>query len=1225
MRIGDLFETRVADKIEPVIKVGETADARKLAGEISSYVVTPIIEKFLDDFLEHFTDTFFQDTTEIGIWISGYFGSGKSHLAKIAALVAQNLVLDGVHASKRFEARIPSDAPHRASIVRSLGRMDQCATQVLAFNLNTLADSKNRPLVSLLLSQYYVACGYSGNLIYARVIEAELDKQGKLSALHAAVEARAKKAWADILKNPTFYRTHLYAAACEVAPDVFPSLQDVDQALKEAERGELYNAIFLIDTILAGLKRQEAALKKPQRMMLVLDESGQWIEDNQGRLSQLQALVEEAAIRGQGKIWVIVTTHGDMGSIYKEARALEGDMKKIEGRFRFKPALTTENIELVLEDRLFRKKLAGQQAIEATYNARSGVLRDMGELANVSRTLPSCSPEKFPVYYPFFPYQVNLIPEIVKTLRSKGGRGEQMSGSTRTLLAITQDILRAGRRKYLDEGLGALVSFDELFANLAGEGEITPDVRTELSRLKDSVPGATPLTPRVAEVLYLIREVAFIPRTRDNVARLLVESVDDDLATVLARVQPELDRLIKAGLVARIGEEFEFLTGERRTFEEEVTTVEQQHKQQDKERGLAQHFVHESGKSHWRTWLGSDVIVYHEQDFPFKLRIDDSVVSGTKGAVELKLYTPLSFGRVSLADLENQSLRPDEQYTLFFLSGRVNAFDQDLTRYLAMKEIIDNWKGDAHKSEEARDLAQDRESIDLPKLHRRVIEGLKEGIRTGHLIFRGSSRQLTIKADQKPNPADALRGDMATQWSILYPKFDRVPVRITNDQKAICDVLAGANPGKEVQALRLYDKAGKIDPHSPLLDAIKVQLATVQSKDHVLGKALLEHFSAPPHGWDPNAVRVGVAALVRAGAVTLKISKKPYTNPADPELVDAIRVSRNFDKVELILEETEVDPEVLTETRKFLIKLSKKRGIDETPAALAEAAGGMATAVLAKADAVHLWTGGSRMPLPSSFADGEEAWRQVLTLTNPVHRVKEVYALQETLTNGHEAIELHGTFQQQNGPLFTELAGLVTQLQAIEYRLEQSSCIPSFLGEYRTAEQSAAFAEKDVWKRLQGLKAQASLELTPLLDGWRNEARRQLQKAVDRLPSELADRGLNAALATELAAPLTNLRDSLDATTLPAQVAALPERAAQLVRQLGQRIGEEVTKQEKAEAKKGGKEIKPRDERQVRQLRPSEVTTVTVVTTEAEWDTLRDKLDRRVRELLSQGFHVEVE
>lgn len=115
-----------------------------------------------------------------------------------------------------------------------------------------------------------------------------------------------------------------------------------------------------------------------------------------------------------------------------------------------------------------------------------------------------------------------------------------MSGSTRTLLAITQDILRAGRRRYLDEGLSAIVSFDEIYHNLAGEGEISPDVRTELSRIKETVPGATALTPRVAETLFLIHEVSFIPRAKDNIARLLVESVDDDIPIVLARVEPEL-------------------------------------------------------------------------------------------------------------------------------------------------------------------------------------------------------------------------------------------------------------------------------------------------------------------------------------------------------------------------------------------------------------------------------------------------------------------------------------------------------------------------------------------------------------------------------------------------------------------------------------------------------------------------------------------------------------
>ena len=603
MLIADLFKIRVEEKIEPVIKVGEVGDEHKLASEIGSYVVTPLIEKHLEDFLELYTDTFRTNTTEVGVWISGYFGSGKSHLAKIMALLVGNRNLEGSPACARFKARIPSDSTSHGSIIRSLDRMSQCDTQVLAFNLNTLADSKTRPLPEVLLSQYYLSKGYSGNLIYARVIEAELDKQGKLTDLHAAVEARAKKPWHDIQRNLAFYRTHLYAAACEVAPEVFRTPEDVDQALKDAQRGELCNVAFLVETIMTDVKKLEGERKRPQRMMLVLDESGQWIENDAGRLAQLQAFVEESAIKGQGKIWTIVTTHGDMGSIFKEARALEGDMKKIEGRFRFKPMLTTENIEKVLEDRLFKKTLEGEEELRKEYDSHAGILRGIGELANTDQTLPPCDREKFVIYYPFFPYQVHLIPEIVKSL-SRGGRGEQMTGSTRTLLAITQDILRAGRQPYLSEGVGPLVSFDEVYNNLVGEGEISPDVRSEISRIKDVVPGATPLTQHVAEVLYLIRELPYIPRTKDNIARLLAMDVDEDLPQILSRVEPELKRLIAAKMVAPIGEEYEFLTGERRTFEDALGSVEAQYRQGEREQGMHKHFVFDAGRHNWRLWLG---------------------------------------------------------------------------------------------------------------------------------------------------------------------------------------------------------------------------------------------------------------------------------------------------------------------------------------------------------------------------------------------------------------------------------------------------------------------------------------------------------------------------------------------------------------------------------------------------------------------------------------------
>ncbi|MDG6251551.1 DUF6079 family protein, partial [Methanocalculus sp.] len=155
MKIAHIFETRVEEKIEPVIKVAERNNEHKLASEIGSYVVTPMIERYLDDFLEHYTDTFLTNTTEIGMWISGYFGSGKSHFAKILALLTENRTIENVSACDRFVSRLPPDSSRSASIQRSLTRMDQCETQVLAFNLNTLAASKTRELPELLLSQYY--------------------------------------------------------------------------------------------------------------------------------------------------------------------------------------------------------------------------------------------------------------------------------------------------------------------------------------------------------------------------------------------------------------------------------------------------------------------------------------------------------------------------------------------------------------------------------------------------------------------------------------------------------------------------------------------------------------------------------------------------------------------------------------------------------------------------------------------------------------------------------------------------------------------------------------------------------------------------------------------------------------------------------------------------------------------------------------------------------------
>lgn len=1208
MFIKEIFETKIEEKIDPVIKVGERENDQKLAAEIGNFVVTPALEQLLEEVLEHYTDTILSATDETGIWISGYFGSGKSHLAKIISLLIENRSLEGIPATERFKSRVPPSSHRHDALIRHLSRISQCNTKVLAFNLNTLIGSKDTALPLVLLNQYYISKGYSSNHIFAKVIESELDKMGKLEALHTAAEKLIKKPWKDIQKNPGFYRKKLYAAVCEVAPDHFSMPEEVEAALKSAESGDLYNIQFLVTTLLSDLKAIEKRENKPCRLMLVMDETGQWIGDDGDRLHLLQAFVEEAGSRGQGKIWVTVTTHEDMGSIIHNAKGLKTDMKKIEARFRFKISLTTENIERVLEDRLLKKNVAGKNEIATVYQANAGVLRGMGQLEETLQKLPDCTPESFEKFYPFFPYHIHLIPDIVKSLRSAGGRGEQLSGSTRTLLAITQDILCDGRRKYLTAPVGDLVSFDEVYGNLEGS-EVNPDVRKELSRITERVSGATDLTRNVAEVLYLIREIGYIPKTPQNIARLLVGRTDDDVAAIIRKIMPELERLQKAKIIARIGEEYEFLTKEGRNFEDEVLETMASYRWADVIKGVEELDL--------KDIVDFSTVPLMGWECPVKIAFDSKDMT-RDGDIRIQIYSPLErLSGKQITEVEEDSTHHTNEHTIFVLCGQVPKFDEQVKYFLAMQTVINRWKGDPHKSGEAQRLAADREDIDLKKQRGKIRESITESLRHAQIIFKGSSRSLSVKKDQ--TPSQALRSELAEYMPGIYTKYEKVPYRVQKEPNLIGDILKGNQAlTTDMKGIRIYDKAGNIDKQSPLLFEIRAFMdSRIAIKERVLGNDLIEKFSRPSYGWHQGAIRAGVAAFVRTGDMKVIIEKKPFTNPADPQLQNALKNSRDFNRVQLEMEEAAPGQNDVENARKILIALTGKRNIPEIPQGVSDHMKAFADLQVKAADAAFRWADAARLPLPRNFSEGREVFEQFVDLSSPHHVITEILAVKEKLQGYVQIIGTTHTFTEKWGTAFTEMRDFARELKAVQFRLEENGRALAFLKNWDDANREATIIQDTIWKALQQSRNAAQMEITGLIGQVKAEADKEIADAETTIRQMFADADMpgkyneNGAKTT-----LEALKKELDSVT---DITAAINGAEQIRRRIGQLITS--VQNEIAQAKPP----KYAEKQQKEKIKIFGTEKTHIISNHTQWNTIRDALDKKVKKALDQNRQVELE
>ena len=350
--VREVIQRDIGVKVEGVVKVFDRAT---LGAEMREYVVTDKIEEELRRIFDTFayvSETLRRGAASrdvMGIWVSGFFGSGKSHFAKVLGHLLQNTPLDEAGSERSHDAFVKhlSDSPRARDIRLRLGELKANAeVRTVFFEINSRKTLNNPDSVGeILLSELYRSIGLAENFVVAR-IERSLERRGLLERLVAEYEAAYGVPWrsAEGRDDLMTVRQRLAKVLPQVDAAEYPDESVARQALKDTFQHERITAEGIADELVAWVDAQKTTGGKAAHLVFVIDEMGTFIGDSQDRISELTSLAEMIGNKGKGKVWLIVTSQQDLERVVDRTDFLPTLVGRLNARFELRPRLISDEV-----------------------------------------------------------------------------------------------------------------------------------------------------------------------------------------------------------------------------------------------------------------------------------------------------------------------------------------------------------------------------------------------------------------------------------------------------------------------------------------------------------------------------------------------------------------------------------------------------------------------------------------------------------------------------------------------------------------------------------------------------------------------------------------------------------------------------------------------------------------------------------------------------------------
>lgn len=553
MQLQCIYKSDINRNINGVIKVAQN-DENSIKQELQEYIITRELRKHFNTFFNNYEKSLSYPTDKIGVWISGFFGSGKSHFLKILSYILSNDIVAGKRAVDYF-----SDKFDDPMMFAQLERCANVPTDTILFNIDSKSpiNKDNTAILRVFAKVFYEYRGFYGDDLKVAKLEQFIEKSGKMNAFKAKFEEIHGESWENSREAFAFFED-----------DVVDSLVD-SLGMSETAARNWFNgtetADMSIEQLVKEIKEYIDSRGKDFRLLFMIDEVGQYIGSDGSLMLNLQTIVEEIGSKCGGRVWVIVTSQEAIDSITK----ISGDdFSKIQGRFNTRLSLSSSSVDEVIKKRILAKTDNAANMLAINYNKNNAVLKNLFTFHDAVLDLKGYTSEyDFIETYPFVPYQFRLMQNVLAQIRKHGNSGKHLSGGERSMLSGFQEAAQAIEDK--DEN--ALVPFSLFYNTVHTFLEST--IRRVIDRCQtaaDNCDGIEQYDVSVLKLLYLIRYVDDIKSNVDNITTLMVDDIRADKINMRKSIQESLDRLVSQNYVARNSDSYTFLTDDEQDIEREI-------------------------------------------------------------------------------------------------------------------------------------------------------------------------------------------------------------------------------------------------------------------------------------------------------------------------------------------------------------------------------------------------------------------------------------------------------------------------------------------------------------------------------------------------------------------------------------------------------------------------------------------------------------------------------